>query len=47
MAVATTVRTAMATEVVVALLARPPPPLVLTVGPMHCGRPTATRGRGT
>jgi hypothetical protein len=34
-------------EAVVALLARPPTPLVPTAGPTHCGRPTATRGRGT
>jgi hypothetical protein len=47
MVVATTVRTAPAVEVVVALLARPPPPLVSTAGPMHHGRPTATRARGT
>jgi hypothetical protein len=47
MAVATTARTTIAAEAVVALLARPLPPLVPTVGPTHRGRPTATRGRGT
>jgi hypothetical protein len=47
MAAATTARIAPTTEAVVALLARPPPPLVPTVGPTHRGRPTATRGRGT
>jgi hypothetical protein len=46
-AVATTARTATAAKAVVALLARPPPPLVPTTGPPHRGRPTATRGRGT
>jgi hypothetical protein len=39
--------TSLAAEVVVALLARPQPPLVPTARPTHRGRPTATRGRGT
>jgi hypothetical protein len=47
MTAATTARTAVAAKAVVALLARPPPPLVSTTGPMHRGRHTATRGRGT
>jgi hypothetical protein len=37
MAAATTTRTATAAEVVVALLARPPSPLLPTVGPTHRG----------
>jgi hypothetical protein len=47
MSAATTVRTTMTAEAVVALLSRPPPPLVPMAGPTHHGRPTATRGRGT
>jgi hypothetical protein len=47
MAAATMARTAPTVEVVGALLARPPPPLVFMAGPTHRGRPTATRGRGT
>jgi hypothetical protein len=47
MAAATTARTATAAEVVIALLARPPLPLVPTARPTHRGRPTTTRGRGT
>jgi hypothetical protein len=42
MAVATTTRIAPVAVAVVALLARPPPPLVPTAGPTHRGRPTAT-----
>jgi hypothetical protein len=41
------VGTAMAVAAVIALLARPPPPLPLTVEPAHHGQLTATRGRGT
>jgi hypothetical protein len=37
MVAATTTRTATAAEAMVALLARQSPPLVPTVGPMHCG----------
>jgi hypothetical protein len=46
MVAATTTRTTTAVEAMVALLARQPPPLVPTVGPMHRGRPMATHGRG-
>jgi hypothetical protein len=47
MATATTERTAPTAGAVVALLARPPPPLVSMAGPTLCGRPTTTHGSGT
>jgi hypothetical protein len=47
MAVATTVGTATAVAAVIALMARPPPPLPLTIESARHGQLTATCGRGT
>jgi hypothetical protein len=47
MVAATTAGTATATTAVLALLARPPPPLVPLAAPTHRGLPTAAQGMGT